>query len=115
LQLTLFCITVVIVNPAVCVMVTVAVALHVLASFTVTLYVPTVKPLAVAVVLPLLQLYVYGWVPYFTPTLALPLLVNPQDTSAMELLTTLSRITGGCDITKVRAVVHPWASFTDTT
>jgi hypothetical protein len=103
------------VKPGVCVMVTVVVALQVLASLTVTLYVPTDSPLAVAVVLPLLQLYVYGWLPYFTPAVALPLLLNPHDTSVIELLTMLSLITGGCDITNVMADVHPWASLSDTT
>ena len=52
--------------------VTVAVAVHPLASVTKTLYPPLVKPVAVLVATPLLQEYVYGVAPPEGETVAVP-------------------------------------------
>ena len=64
-----------------------AFAPHRLTSFTVTVYVPAAKPVAVAVVCPLLQLYVYGDVPPEALTVAVPLLAPLQLALVIDVAT----------------------------
>ena len=85
-------------------------AVHPLASVTVTLYVPAVKPLTVVVVAPVFQKYVYGDVPPLTNTATLPL-----DCPHVSLFPVTLHI-GALGVVKVtlHTVVQPLASDTVT-
>src|SRR5688572_30292071 len=90
----------------------VAVAVHPLASVTVTVYVPAVRPVALALVPPEgAQLYEYAGVPPPAVAVALPVFPPKQRTGVM-VAETVSNV--GCVIVTVAVLVHPLASVTVT-
>jgi hypothetical protein len=84
-------------------------AAHPRASVTVTLYIPATRFVAVAVVCPLFQRYVYGDVPPVTTTVAFPLFA-PKHKGLLKVLmlaegpAILPIVTGAVIVQKLRSV-----------
>ena len=91
------------------VMVTLAVALQLLLSFTVTLYVPADKVAMDDAVLPLLHAYVYGVRPPPPVTLALPVFAHAV---ALPVTDALAVTVAGAVMTALAVAVHPFLSVT---
>jgi hypothetical protein len=91
-----------------CVIALEAVCVHPLASVTVTVYVPTARPVAVALVLALFQVYVYGETPPDGTAVNVPL------ASPLHVTVTLVKvgitIAVGCVIVTLAVDVQPFAS-----
>ena len=95
-----------------CVITTEAVVEQPLASVTVTLYVPAVRPVLSSVVTPPPQLNEYGAVPPDAVRLAAPVLLPKQRTLVPEMLAASGL--AGCVITTEAVVEQPLASVTVT-
>jgi len=93
-----------------CVIVTCAVAVHPLASVAVTVYVPAINPVAVAVVCTgvVFQESVFAPVPPPADAVAVPVLPPLQATFVDEGILTVT--TAGCVIDTCAVAVHPLAS-----
>ena len=101
------------VNKGGCVIVTVAVAEHPVASFTVTVYVPALRPVPIAFVPPVgAHDYVYGAVPPVALAVAVP--VEPPLHSTPVLPVILAVTAEGCVTVTVAVSVHPLWSVTTT-
>src|SRR6185437_80675 len=113
LQSTLVTDAILTVSPGVLPTITAAVAIHAFASVTVTVYVPAVNPVAVALVPPLgAHENVYAGVPPEGEAVAVPLgSVPPQAEGVDEPAIAIAR---GCVIIAEAVAVHPLASVTVT-
>jgi hypothetical protein len=94
-------------------MTTEVVVVQPLASVAVTLYVPAIKPLAVAVFWPLFHRYVIAPVPPVPAAVADPFAPPKQDTLVLVLIVTDTAV-AGCVITAVAVLVQLFASVTVT-
>jgi pyridoxal biosynthesis lyase PdxS len=95
-------------NKVGCVIVTVVDVVHPLASVAVTVYVPAVRLLLVAVVDPVFQRYEYPAVPFAANAVAPPVDPPLHNTLVVEGIEIVSGV--GCVIVAVVDVVHPFAS-----
>ena len=112
LQLTLLSTTLAADNAAGSVIVVDELSVQPFASVTVTLYVPATNPVAVAVVCPLFQLYVYGDVPPVCEAVACPSF-NPLQLTLLSVVA-LDTKAAGSVIVVLELSVQPFASVTVT-